>query len=252
MELCLLRRSASVCLMSLVIAAGCGDSGTAEPSGDEIADDETAPGGSVQPMEDGTGTPAVSDPGPTPIRLTQNTAQTIDPEVYISCGYVEFHRALSFFRVFTIQASQFGSAMDVTEVEFGILSATSATGNQPAIVRLHQLAGQMQLDNLSPLQEVSVEIPDQAQTMFRVSAAARIAAGARLAVEVHVPDGRVNDENGNPVQGNVLQFGANDAGQTAPGYFLAPSCAMEEPTDIGQTAFPDTHIVLNVLGKPVP
>jgi hypothetical protein len=50
--------------------------------------------------------------------------------------------------------------------------------------------------------------------------------------------------------GACLQFfiGANDNGQTDPGYLAATDCGIVNPTDIALLGFPDDHIVMTVNG----
>ena len=47
----------------------------------------------------------------------------------------------------------------------------------------------------------------------------------------------------------VLILGANNLGQTAPSYIVAPDCGFVEPTDLALWGYPDAHIIQFVIGN---
>ncbi len=71
-----------------------------------------------------------------------------------------------------------------------------------------------------------------------------VPAGATMVVEIVAPS-RLTADGGD---GGRLLIGANAAGQTAPGYFRAPTCGFAEYVTIASAGFPNSHVLIRVDG----
>lgn len=69
-------------------------------------------------------------------------------------------------------------------------------------------------------------------------------AGSTLVVEVLAPS-RLTADGGD---GGRLLLGANSAGQSAPGYFRAPTCGFSDFVTIASVGFPSSHVLISVDG----
>lgn len=205
----------------------------------EPATDPAGPDGSnAEPTVTG------SDPE-LPLVLSQTTSQTIEPAVFVACGGAEgFHAVHSFFRVYRLESAQVGQAMQVRRVDFGVERAEAPAGAQPIVVRLHGVTGDFHQGNLQLLAETTVQVPNQTLGMVQAPFDVAVPSGTSLAVEVQAVDGKVPR--------NRFHLGANRAPQTAPCYLRAPSCGLPAPADVATTPYPDTHVVINLLGRPTP
>ncbi|HKE20275.1 MAG TPA: hypothetical protein VKB80_35620 [Kofleriaceae bacterium] len=205
------------------------------------------------PSDDGEGdggeTPDVDAAPPADARqqarvLSQTTSSAIEPDASIICSDddgINFEN--SYYRVFDLQAEGIMSGFHVTQVSIGVeRAAGGGDGTQPIEVRLHTLNGeQLGTDNLSSLATSSQDVPDGQGTHVEFPFDADVPAGAQLTVEVHVPDGGDT--------GDSFLLGANDDGQTAPGYILAQQCGDDQPADMAEIGFPDVDIIIEVTGE---
>lgn len=176
--------------------------------------------------------------------LSQTTSSTIEPDTSIICSDddgINFEN--SYYRVFDLQAEGIMSAFHVTKVSVGVERAVGGgDGTQPMEVLLHTLnGGNLGTDNLSSLANSSADVPDGEGTQVEFPFDADVPAGSQLTVEVHVPDG------GNT--GDSFLIGANNDGQTAPGYILAQECGDDQPADMAEIGFPDVDIIIEVSGE---
>ncbi|HLU68796.1 MAG TPA: hypothetical protein VKZ63_21090 [Kofleriaceae bacterium] len=207
--------------------------------------DAGTPGGEEE--DDGSGSP---DAAPVERELSQSASEEIAPQTGIACieqddttdppTPVE-HRENSYYRLFDLEALGVVGRLDVEEVSFGIESASSPEGSQPASLVLHALSvDDFKVAQLTQLASVSLTIPNQGAGITTVPVAVSVPPGSKLAVELLVPEGDGT--------GRLFFIGANAAGQTGPTYLRAPACGVVEPTDMADIGFPDVHFVLTVSG----
>ncbi len=173
------------------------------------------------------------------ITLTQSTSQAITATNSVSCNAGGVHRDNSYYRSFPLTAD-----INVCEVQFGIETATGATGSQPVTVNLYSGSGAFPgaFGSYTQISSLGFNVPDQAATIFPASISGLALAGSNLVVEVLTPDGQPD--------GNSFFIGSNAGGESAPSYLRAPDCGAAAPVTVASLGFPDMHIVMNVLGNP--
>lgn len=173
------------------------------------------------------------------IVLTQSTSQSITALNSVSCNAGGLHSENSYYRSFPLTAD-----INVCEVEFGIETATGASGSQPVTVNLYTGTGAFpgSFGSYTLLASAPLNVPDQSATIFPASISGLATAGSNLVVEVLTPDGQG--------PGNSFFIGSNASGQSGPSYIRAPSCGATVPTDIAGLGFPNMNIVMNVIGNP--
>jgi hypothetical protein len=91
-----------------------------------------------------------------------------------------------------------------------------------------------------------------ASSSFNVSAQADTFYTLNLSGVVPFSSGGLVMSVYSPASGALFFIGSNSAGQTAPGYILAPDCGITTPTDIAALGFPSDNIILSVTGTQVP
>jgi hypothetical protein len=174
--------------------------------------------------------------------LSQTTSSLIEPGTSIACTDEDGrHLDNSYYRVFDLASEGIGSSFHVTKVEVGVEIAESGEGTQPIEVLLHTVTGELETDNLTPLDTASQQVVNRVGGFLEFELDATVPSGGRFAVEVRVPDGRDDDSS--------FFIGANDDGQSAPGYIRDRGCGDEEPTDLADIGFPDTHLLIEVTGE---
>ena len=174
--------------------------------------------------------------------LTQTTSDQIEPLISISCSDDDgFNLENSYYRVFDLAALGITSSFHVTEVGVAVETAMGGgDATQPIDVQLHTLTGDLQTDNLQSLATETQEVIDRVGGRLEFAFDATVPAGGKLAVEVHLPDGRDD--------GNSFYIGANNDGESAPGYIRAPDCGTDQPTTLADIGFPDVDILIDVSG----
>ena len=182
-----------------------------------------------------------------PATITESTSQSIVDGNSVACnngfGTTENH----YWRAFDMNTFTGGQAYDITSVSFGIELAASGSGaGQPLTVNLYANhgspfpGGDWQSNLLAS--SGSINIPDQADTIFSVPLAATVPAGTlELVMEVTTPDGEA--------VGNLFFIGSNPDPETGPSYLSAAACGLPDPTPTADIGFPDMHIVMNVNGS---
>jgi hypothetical protein len=212
-----------------------------------------APAGGAQeapaPVDAGPAIPDEDDPDeaePVARVLSHSASQEITPAHSVACvqqenGVAVEHRDNSYYRVFDLGALGIEGTLETDAVTFGIESARSPAGSQPASVALHTLAGgTLQLAQLTELARVPLSVANQDAGLLTVPLSATVPAGSVLVVEIHTPDSAGNN--------HLLFVGSNAAGQTGPTFLRAPAagCDLVEPVDLASIGFPDLHLVLSV------
>jgi hypothetical protein len=181
---------------------------------------------------------------------SQTITQSVDPSTItslnsVSCNAGGIHTDNSYLRAFDLDSFGLTSGFNVTEVEIGIETAASGSGTgQPMTVNLYQWDGvsAFTFANLIPglVGTATVNVPDQALSLFTIPVAGSVAGGQYLVVEIFTPDGTAGN--------NSLFIGSNAAGQTGPSYLAAVDCGVAEPTNTAAIGFPGMHIVMSVTG----
>jgi subtilisin-like proprotein convertase family protein len=174
------------------------------------------------------------------IVLTQSTSQSITTGNSVSCNGDGLHTDNSYFRSFPLSAD-----INVCEVQFGIESATGATGSQPVTVNLYTGTGAFPgtfPGSYTQIATSAISVPDQVATIFPAAISGLALAGSNLVVEVFTPEGQT--------AGNSFFIGSNGSGESAPSYLQAAGCGVTTPTPTGAIGFPQMQIVMNVVGNP--
>lgn len=156
----------------------------------------------------------------------------------------------SYYRVFAPADYTLTTTLHITQVTFGIESASAGTGGmQPASVKLGTytgtLAGTMlDLSKVQPITSADIKIADGEGTTMTVPITADLAPTANLIVELAIPNGQA--------AGNSFFIGTNTAGERKPGYTRAVGCGFSTPTTMQSVAsmngFGETDILLTVTG----
>jgi hypothetical protein len=226
-----------------VFAGACGAS-AGDPSGEGEAAPSPVDGGSLF-ADSG----AAADAMPVAVTLTQSSSQDITPQNSVACveqdanGNPIEHRENSFYRVFDLAALGVAGRVETSAVGVGIQSADSPNPDQPMSVVLHTLSGnELEVDRLSEIGRADIRVANQGAGIIDVPLAASVEAGAKLVVELYLPDAAGG--------GNLLFPGSNTASQTGPTYLRAATagCDLVEPTDLADIGYPDMHLVLSVSG----
>ena len=177
----------------------------------------------------------------------ESTSQTILDGNSVSCNNGIGHTDNHYWRAFDMNTFTGGQEYDVTSVSFGIEQATSGSGTgQPLTVNLYANhnapfpGGDWQSNLIATTG--SLNIPDQADSIFETALTATVPAGTlELVFEVFTPNGETD--------GNLFFVGSNADPETAPSYLSAADCGVTDPTPTGDIGFPDMHIVFNVNGS---
>lgn len=173
--------------------------------------------------------------------LTQTETNVVEPGNSIACEDGANFES-SWYRIFDLSAEGITSSFQVTQVAVGVEVADGGDdGVQPVEAVLHTLAGDLQGgDALTTLATSPLEVAD-ATARVEFPIAAEVPAGTPLVVEIRVPDGGET--------GDLFIIGANDDGQTAPGFIKAPACGDDDPRDIADIGRPDVHLIIEVTGQ---
>jgi hypothetical protein len=182
-----------------------------------------------------------------PATITESSSQALTAGNSVACndnttGFtVENH----YWRAFNMTTFTGGQAYNITSVSFGIEQATSGSGTgQPVTVNLYTNSGAPFPGGTRTLLATSgsINIPDQALTIFNQPITATVPAGTlELVMEVTNPDG--------VAAMNMFFIGSNASPETAPSYLSAADCGITDPTTTSDIGFPNMHIVFNVNGS---
>jgi hypothetical protein len=195
-----------------------------------------------------------TDTGPMTRTLSQTTSDMIKPQGSIACTVTAdgTTRANNYYRVFDLAAAGITTDFTVTKVTFKVESCEPGA---TVAVRVGTYSGATG-GSLNPAQitiltsNASVAVPQVIENpgpppstpgaTVDAPISATIPAGEKLLVEVDAPDG-----NG------VYSFfmGANDGGESQPGYILASDCGVTMPTNISTAAGATVNLLLTVTGQ---
>ena len=176
--------------------------------------------------------------------LSQSASQNIVLPNSVSCnaggpGY--FHNNVSYYRAFALGAYPRG--FSACAVRIGIESANAAGSGtaQPLTVRLFANRGAaFPGGNRQQVATTTISVTDQTRSVIEVPLLGTFPSGAELIAEVFSPNGQAT--------GHSFFIGSNAAGQSAPGYVLAPACGVIGPTSLAAIGHPNAHLVLSVVG----
>ncbi|MEO7924520.1 MAG: HYR domain-containing protein [Chitinophagaceae bacterium] len=188
--------------------------------------------------------PTVTDNCPLPGQylLTQSASTAIVP-IQIGCQSGGLTTMNSWWRAYDLAPLALSAPLTIRTVTFGIETSNAASGTIPVTVKLYTSAGAFPGGTRTQIASQTVNVPNQAGTLFTVNLTTppTVAVNAIVAVEVNVPDGR------SPVN-HTFFIGSNAAGQTAPGYIQAADCGIANPVTLASIGFPNDHIIINMSG----
>lgn len=167
------------------------------------------------------------------IRMSQTSSTAILPEFSAGCPIGANHVLRRFY------FDEYpGVGNRINSVDVAILDAAAS-----AVVSVNLYT----LPSGTPVDTIPLE------SLQRIGAVAAPISAADNGTIVNVPiDATVGDIEASDlvvevVSSGLFYIGANDAGETHPGFVMAPSCGMTEPTRLDQVeGFENTHVVLMV------
>jgi hypothetical protein len=194
------------------------------------------------------------DAAPGQLTLSQTTSGTITLKNSFACADNSlFTFQNSYYRVFRLADFNITSTLHVTQVDFGIQTATAGSGTQqPARVNLGTYAGTPQgttldLAQVRSISSADIQIPNGSGTRMTVPITGDIAATTSVIVELAIPDGTA--------AGNKFFVGSNAQGERSPGYTRATDCQFNSPTTMqsiaDQQGFGQVSLVMTVTGQTV-
>ncbi len=151
----------------------------------------------------------------------------------------DFHVENRYFRIVPLGAYGIAGDFEVARVQVGIREALGPPARPPGAVRLHTLAGEPLVTNLTQIAEerieFSVEVPTQVDVPF---SNAIIPMGSTLVIEVFIPGDLERRDD------HVISMDGN--GACRHGIRAAPAWRAE-PVSICTT--PDVHLVMTIYGR---
>lgn len=203
----------------------------------------------------------IDAPGPQTRTLVETTSQTLKAAASIACPSQTGTgtAANNYYRVFDPAAFGITTDFKVTQVAFQVeachsyIGGTSGTtvavrvgtyngtpGNTLAAANMTVLASNPTVTVPEVIESGSPPTTPGATVTAPISAT--IPAGTKLFVEVDSPDG---------TNRYYFYMGANDGGETAPGYVLGPACNITTPTNVSTVSgsFPNVDLLLTVTGS---
>jgi len=205
-------------------------------------------------------------PGTMTRELTQTTSQAVVAQSSIACANnPPGTNSNNYYRVFDLTAMIITSPFTVSEVAFQVEHSDqiNGTAGSTVAVRVGTYAGTPG-DVLEPsmmtilASNPTVSVPEVIEDFgppattpggtVHAPITTTIPAGGKLLVEVDSPDGHNQ---------YYLYLGANKAGESAPGYVLAPTCKdsaqafITKPTNLSKvsTTYPTVNLLLTVSGQ---
>lgn len=191
--------------------------------------------------------------------LSQTQSDQIEAATSIACPAASGGTAANnYYRVFDLAAFGITGDFHVTQVSFqvehcddiaGAAGATMAVrvGTYSGVMGDTLTAADMTILASNPnvlVPEVIEDLGPPAVTpggTVNAPLSATIPAGSKLLVEVDAPDGDGT---------YYFYMGANNDGESAPGYILAPRCSVTVPTNVSTVTSPavPVHLLLTVSG----
>jgi len=132
--------------------------------------------------------------------------------------------------------------IEIHAVRFGVDGATSPGGAQDVTVTVYldpTPGNPAPIIDLIPLHSQVFSVPDMASGIFTATLSTPVlflqSANADIVAEVSVDNGQAAVE--------AFFVGANTAGETAPGYYMATLCGQPQPVDISTLGFTSHYII---------
>jgi hypothetical protein len=184
------------------------------------------------------------DGGTVPVTITHSASQV--PVAGNSVGCSPDAGATTtengYLRHFALEDLGIFGDLDVTEVSFGVESATAQTVTVN-LFRMIDPDGPFTYANFELLATEDHAIGATTLSVVTVPISTTVPAGSTLVMEVDTVD----------LSGvGVFFVGSNPAGQTGPGFLRSASCGLPEPFDVDALGFPNMHIIMNVTGLTEP
>ncbi len=175
-----------------------------------------------------------------PVSITQNTdTSTITALNSVACPGDND----SYFRRFDLDGAHgIAGVLNVTDVDFGVETATGNAGSQGATLNLYSIpnASPLLLANLTQIGTAAVTINDGSAFIQNVAVTGAIDGSVSdLVVELFVPDFN---------NGTNFFIGSNAGGQSGPSFIMSAVCGATEPTDLATLGFPGMHQIMVVNG----
>ncbi len=175
------------------------------------------------------------------VTLSENVdSTTITNGNSVSCNNGAVNRDNTYFRSFSFANFGITGDFSLTSVTFAIEQASATL---PLTVSIYTGTS---VTNLGALVASSTfNISAQSDTLYTLNLSGVVPfSSGGLVMSVFSPDGTATN--------SLFFIGSNAAGQTAPGYILAPDCGVTTPTDLAAIGFPNDHIIMTVTGTQVP
>lgn len=229
--------------------AGCASAGTPDQPGQPDAGGTNNPDANEVTLDGSMDMPDAHVPQTR--TLSQTTSDTVTPGNTIACGNAAggWTSLNNYYRVFDLASFGITTPFTVSKVTFKFeqcdkISGSGTCTNVAVRVGTYGAVPGATLDpaSISILaSNATVPVPEGTGGTVDAPVTATIQPGQRLLVEIDAPDGQ-----------NVykLYMGSNTAGETAPGYIMAPAtgCEVASPTNISQVAGGPIHLVMTVTG----
>lgn len=178
-----------------------------------------------------------------PLTITQSSSLTPTDFNGVTCTDSNFfHDANSWYRSFHLPDFGIEGEYFVCQVNLAIEFTSSPGGvGQPMTVNLYTNSGcPFPAGTLTPIGTATVTVADQALASLGVPVTGSAPPGSDLVVEIAIPDGTGAQQE--------FFLGGNAAAQTGPSYIYDPVCGDLTPVDLASIGFPDTHIIMEVVG----
>jgi hypothetical protein len=177
------------------------------------------------------------------IKIIQNSAESITPGM-VACGNTTNTAENHYYRRFDLAGGHnAATGFKVSQVVFGVESATSTDNTIPGNVLVWAIdhADAFTVANLEPVATVPVNLDSVADgTLMTVPIPATVPANKDMVIEVEVDAATT---------GKKFFLGSNTGAQTAEAYLRAAACAINEPTTMTVVGFGTRHPVLYATGK---
>jgi hypothetical protein len=191
------------------------------------------------------------DAPPAQVTLSATTSGAIASNHSFGCvtDAERFTLRNSYYRVFTLADFNLTTTLHVTQVDFGIQTATAGSGAQaqPATVHLgtYAVAARGDTLDLSQVREVNaaaIQIANGSASRMAVPITGDIAPSTSVIVELAIPDGAT--------AGNRFFIGTNAQGERSPGYIMSPeaTCGITTPTAMGSIGRGEVDMVMTITG----
>ena len=184
---------------------------------------------------------------PAMVSLSQTTNESVVANASVACISNGYTTENSWYRVFDLADHGITEEFHVTEVIFGV---EKAAGTQNVQVKIGIYDGTIgtnlntgNSDFAGPITYVNmgtVNVPANTGYMTRVPVEGELPANSKLIVSVRTP--------GATGQAPYFYVGASNTGENRPGFIRAPACGISQPTTTGSIGFPNSHLLISVVG----